>query len=341
MFERFHRVKSATGRTHEGTGIGLSLVNELVKLHKGAISIESREGVGSSFTVSIPVGRDHLPPEQIFSEPDGKYDSLIRNLYISEVASLSGDEAQSLGNGLPPDAPAEVKVDRVLIVDDNADMRAYIGTLLSKNYLVETAIHGKDALGKLWQERPDLILSDIMMPVMDGIQLLNAVKSNPETATIPVVLLSARAGEEAKIEGYGVGADDYLIKPFSAKELLARVQAQIKTAKIRAAAEAHLRNLFIQAPVAIAIYRGPDLVIELANEKVLEFWGKTSEQVLNKPLFEALPEVNWELFHPIIMHVYTTGERYFGPEMPATLNRKGKLETVYVNFTLEPLRDLD
>jgi PAS domain S-box-containing protein len=341
MFERFHRVKTSIGRTHEGTGIGLSLVNELVKLHKGTISIQSKEGAGSTFTVSIPVGKDHLPPEQVFSETDGKYDPLIRNLYLSEVASLPGDDAQIPGDGLRTDMANEKREARVLVVDDNADMRSYISTLLSKRYIVETAIHGKDALEKLRLHTPSLIISDIMMPVMDGMQLLDAVKGNPETAAIPVILLSARAGEEARIEGYNEGADDYLIKPFSAKELLARVGAQIKTAKIRAIAEAHLRNLFMQAPVAIAIYRGPDMVVELANEKVLEFWGKTAEQVLNKPLFEALPEVSKEFFQPLIMHVYATGERYFGPEVPATLNRNGKVETVYVNFTLEAMRDID
>lgn len=341
MFERFHRVKSSIGRTHEGTGIGLSLVNELVKMHKGAISIESKEGVGSTFTVSIPIGKTHLPPEQVFSGADGKYDSLIRDLYISEVASLSGEEARSLGDGLPNEMAIESKGERVLVVDDNGDMRAYISTLLNKSYLVDTAINGREALEKLQLWTPSLIISDIMMPVMDGIQLLDAVKSNPETAGVPVILLSARAGEEAKIEGYNVGADDYLVKPFSAKELLARVQAQIKTARIRAMAEAHLRNLFMQAPIAIAIYRGPQLLIELANEKVLELWGRTAEQVLNKPLFEALPEVNREIFEPLIMGVYNTGERFFGPEIPATLQRNGKIETVYVNFTLEALSDVD
>ena len=341
MFERFHRVKTSVGRTHEGTGIGLSLVNELVKLHKGGIYIESKEGVGTSFTVSIPVGRSHLPPEQIFSGTDGKYDPLIRDLYISEVASLSGEEARSLGNGLLHEMATETRGERVLVVDDNGDMRTYISTLLSKSYLVETAINGRDALEKLQLGTPNLIISDIMMPVMDGMQLLDAVKNNPETAAVPVILLSARAGEEAKIEGYNVGADDYLVKPFSAKELLARVQAQIKTARIRAMAEAHLRNLFMQAPVAIAIYRGPEMVIELANEKVLEFWGRSAEQVLNKPLFEALPEISKEFFEPIIMRVYNTGERFFGPEIPATLKRNGKIETVYVNFILEALRDVD
>lgn len=350
MFERFHRVKNLTGRTYEGTGIGLSLVNELVKFHKGKISVESEEGKGTMFTIAIPAGKDHLPAAQVHDKEDSNYESVLSDLYITEAVSLAGNEIQKVNEQLSSFSEIESKdlsfhspnkKLSVLVVDDNADMRSYISRLLEKNYHVQTATDGKDALTKIKRSKPDLVISDIMMPVMDGIELLNNIKNNVETNRLPVILLSARAGEEAKIAGYNLGADDYLIKPFSAKELLARVRSQIRTANIRAAAEAHLRNLFIQAPVAIAIYRGPDFIIELANEKVLEFWGKTAEQVMNKPLFEALPEVEKNVYYPILKNVYTTGERFFAPEYRATLLRNGKLETVYVNFTLEPLRDLE
>lgn len=351
MFERFHRINNTMGRTYEGTGIGLSLVSELVKLHKGNISVESKEGQGSAFTVSIPSGKSHLPPDQVFDEDNNNDGSLLRNLYITEVQSLSsnnGHGEDEFAVSFTSDTEltdhadtAPHERDTILVVDDNADMRNYIQRLLEKNYKVDTAEHGKAALEKIKQDRPTLIISDIMMPVMDGIELLNAIKGNAETATIPIILLSARAGKEAKIEGYNLGADDYLVKPFAAKELLARIRSQIKTTKIRAAAEAHLRNLFMQAPVAIAIYKGPEFIVELANEKVLEFWGVSAEQVLNKPVFDALPDVNKDLYYPILKEVYTTGERFSTPESPATLLRNGKLEEVYVNYTLEPMKDLD
>lgn len=348
MFERFHRVNNAMGRTHEGTGIGLSLVKELVHLHKGNISVNSEEGKGSVFTVTMPVGKNHLPAEQVFEEAEGYHESGLRNLHLSEAASLLTDSNKIHYKGAEPIAEngmlrenTEDKKELILIVDDNADMRQYIMRLLKTSYQVESASNGREALDKIQLERPALIICDIMMPVMDGIELLGILRHRVDTSTTPVILLSARAGEEAKIEGYNFGADDYLIKPFSAKELLARVQSQIKTSKIRASAENHLRSLFLQAPVAIAIYRGPEFIIELANAKVLEFWGRTEEQVLHKPLFEALPEVDKDLYFPKLTQVFTTGEEFYGPESPVTLLRKGKLENVYVNYALVPLRDLD
>jgi signal transduction histidine kinase len=228
MFERFHRIRHTRGRTYEGTGIGLSMVKELVQLHHGTIHIESTEGKGSTFTVVIPLGKAHLPETATVEEEDtSDYFSSQSDIYVKEAMHLL-----ETNDTLDVQQHTEGEKPRILLVDDNADMRHYLERLLNKYYTVETAAHGKQALEKISQQVPELVISDIMMPEMDGVELLNRIKQNPETSSLPVIFLSARAGEEAKIEGYAIGADDYLIKPFSSKELLARVKAQIRITRL-------------------------------------------------------------------------------------------------------------
>lgn len=358
MFERFHRIQNVTGRTHEGTGIGLSLVHELVKLHQGRITIDSKEGEGSTFAVTIPLGRTHLPEAQIVETQAAGHSTEQSNPYVQEAVHLiesssreneqiaavddeqiaAMDDEQKLSPATGSNDAVHKKF-RIVVVDDNADMRSYFSHLLDREYIVETASDGSIGLEKVRKLRPDLVISDIMMPVMDGVQLLHAIKNDPETAVIPVILLSARAGEEAKIEGYEAGADDYLVKPFSARELLARVRSQIRIARIRSATEIQLRTLFSQAPVAIAIFHGPSFVIELANEKILELWGREAAEVMYKPLFDALPEIQGQEFGNILTSVYTTGEKYLTPEYRIRLLRRGQQEEIYVSFILEALRD--
>lgn len=228
MFERFHRVKHTKGRTYEGTGIGLSLVKELVLLHNGHIWVESEEGIGSTFTVSLPLGNAHLPEEQVSERNDEDYLPGLSDVYVNEALYLSRDKGAITDDHT---SVAEEKP-RVLIVDDNGDMRDYLKRLLEKQYAVDTAANGKQALEKIAVSPPELVISDIMMPEMDGVQLLQHLKHHELTSSLPVILVSARAGEEAKIEGYDVGADDYLTKPFSAKELQARVRAQIRISRL-------------------------------------------------------------------------------------------------------------
>ncbi|PSL27501.1 ATP-binding protein [Chitinophaga ginsengisoli] len=228
MFERFHRVKYTRGRTYEGTGIGLSLVKELVLLHGGDISVESEDGMGTSFTVTIPLGSAHLPEDRIMKNDYEVYTSGLSETYVNEAFHLGRDN----GTGINGHTPGGEEKARVLIVDDNADMRDYLQRLLEKQYWVDTAANGREACEKIMAHPPELVVSDVMMPEMDGIQLLNHIKHGPATSSVPVILVSARAGEEAKIEGYDIGADDYLIKPFSAKELLARVRAQIRVSRL-------------------------------------------------------------------------------------------------------------
>ncbi len=230
MFERFHRVQHVTGRTFEGTGIGLSLIKEFVLLHKGDIGVESELGKGSTFTVRIPMGKEHLPQQHITTVNQNDQEGMLTsNMYVEEAGTLlvknntTNETAVAESNGLP----------LVLVVDDNADMREHLQAVLTAHFKVITANNGQEALQKLQQQQPALILSDIMMPVLDGIGLLQEVKANKTTAHIPVILLTARAGEESKIVGWETGADDYLTKPFSSKELISRIASQIKTQQIR------------------------------------------------------------------------------------------------------------
>jgi len=334
MFERFHRVQNAQGRSYEGTGIGLSLVYELVKLHGGTISLESKEGSGSKFTVRIPLGNSHLPAQNIIEESSSYLTSSLINTLIQETSDSVESKADSGGFNKDP----KNKKIKILVVDDNDDMRSYIQNLLAEDYLVETATNGKDALEKISKEKPYLILSDIMMPIMDGNQLLQNLKQSPATSQIPVIFLSARAGDEAKTEGLEAGADDYLVKPFSSKEILARVKAQIKLLQTRSHVSNQIYNLFIQAPIALCIFKGKEMVIEIANEKMLELWGKKSD-IINKTVLEALPEIKGQGFDVLLDRVYSTGERFVSNESPATLIRNGKEENIFVKFVFEALHD--
>ncbi|RRB04204.1 ATP-binding response regulator [Larkinella rosea] len=227
MFERFHRVENAGGRTFEGSGIGLSLVQELVQLHSGTIAVSSEEGKGSVFTVTIPLGKKHLPASQVSDEEGTNQRSHLADSFLEEANSLL---AETKPVSLLESTDKQVvsgSEGSILVVDDNADMRAYLTRILSPYFDVQTAIHGLDALDQLRALTPQLILSDVMMPVMDGKQLLRQLRQDVTTASIPLIFLSARAGQEARIDGLEAGADDYLVKPFSALELLTKVRTQI------------------------------------------------------------------------------------------------------------------
>ena len=234
IFERFHRVEGATGRSFEGTGIGLSLVEELVKLHGGSVRVSSVEGQGSTFEVSLPTGSAHLPAGRV---ADGAAAPTAAGAapYVIEASRWIGPEAQIEEEPLPIPAPASSGREgaRVLVVDDNADMREYLARLLATRWRVEVFADGAAALASARAQPPDLVLSDVMMPGLDGFGLLRALRAHAETSQVPVVLLSARAGEEALLEGLETGADDYLVKPFAARELLARVQTHLDLARLR------------------------------------------------------------------------------------------------------------
>lgn len=253
LFERFYRVPNVRGRTHEGTGIGLALVQELVRLHGGSIEVASEENVGTTFKVSIPTGTQHLPTEHIQPAAQAHQAPTVASAYVAEaelwvidseggMRDSSGEPLIAPGELIPPMRTETAQKGTVLLVEDNADMRAYVQRLLARNFHIRTATDGEDALEQIRQNCPDLVLSDVMMPRLDGFGLLKAIRSEPQLRELPVILLSARAGEEAHIEGLEQGADDYLVKPFTARELEARVQAQLNLARLRGAVNAALRE---------------------------------------------------------------------------------------------------
>jgi len=252
LFERFHRVKGAHGRSFEGSGIGLSLVHELVKLHGGSVNVTSVLAQGSCFTISLPLGRAHLPPEQIGASRTLASTAMSSISYLEEArrwlpkqaGGSGGDGEQDFSSVVAPilSSSSIPSCARILIVDDNADMRDYLERLLSPRYEVEALEDGIAAIAAIRQRIPDLVLTDVMMPRLDGFRLLQLLRSEAQTQNLPIILLSARAGEESRIEGLEAGADDYLIKPFSARELLARVEAHLKMAQMRRQIEADLQQ---------------------------------------------------------------------------------------------------
>ncbi|HEU5310107.1 MAG TPA: ATP-binding protein, partial [Candidatus Eisenbacteria bacterium] len=250
VFERFRRVQGAEGRTHEGTGIGLALVQELVKLHGGEVAVRSEEGRGTTFTVRVPHGASHLPEERIQAarrlEPTGVgarpfIEEALRWLPDAEPVS-EAETSAVLALALPAFVGSAGATLRVLVADDNADMRDYLHRLLAGTYEVEVVADGQAALESVRAAPPDLVLADVMMPRLDGFGLLAAIREDPLTRSVPVLLLSARAGEESRIEGLAAGADAYMVKPFSARELLARVASLLELAHVRAETEQALRR---------------------------------------------------------------------------------------------------
>lgn len=258
VFERFHRIENSKGRTYEGTGIGLAMIQELVKLHQGKIGVTSALDKGSTFYVEVPFGTAHVPSNDLAGAA-GQGKALVTTpvdtLSTSYLQEALGwlPEAQQAAAGLPSrsieqSAQSTIQLTnnhdtppiRILLADDNNDMRGYLKRLMENYALVETCGDGEAAYQAICRERPDLVVSDVMMPVLDGFGLIAKVRSNEAIKDVPIILLSARAGEEARIEGLAAGADDYLVKPFSANELLSRVRHQIDSARRRQAAQSEL-----------------------------------------------------------------------------------------------------
>ncbi|MHB9105570.1 MAG: ATP-binding protein [Armatimonadota bacterium] len=297
LFERFHRVPNMRSRTHEGSGIGLALVLELAKLHGGSVRAESQLGEGSTFVVSIPRGKAHLPAEQIGrvrtlastavgAEPF--VEEALRWLPENITEEMALVPRQDL---LPVPCPAvegEAGRPRLLIADDNADMRQYLARLLAERYIVQAVSDGQAALAAARACRPDLILSDVMMPQLDGLGLVRELRADPDLRTVPIILLSARAGDEARVEGLQHGADDYLIKPFSTRELLARISAHLDMASLRKENEEALRESemryrqVVENTTAIILRVDPHGIINFANQRAFEFFGYSAEELIGR-----------------------------------------------------------
>ena len=246
LFERFYRIKGAASRTHEGTGIGLSLVRELVQLHGGDIRVESTVGEGSRFHVTLRTGTAHLPADRIEVEPSTANTGRSTPAHVQEALRWVAEQPVQHGlsaapspavkppSDAPPGSGPEASArPRVLWAEDNADMREYVARLLGGEFEVIATSDGQMALERALADPPDLVLSDVMMPRLDGFGLLRGIRADERTRQIPVILLSARAGEDSAVGGLDAGADDYLMKPFTARELLARVRASVQLSRHR------------------------------------------------------------------------------------------------------------
>jgi PAS domain S-box-containing protein len=356
VFQRFHRVTGARGRTHEGTGIGLALVQELVRLHGGTVRLESAPGEGSAFSVSIPLGSAHLPAERIGSVRRLVSTSLRAQAFVDEALRwLPGDDRpggpaaeHESAAGTAEVAGKALDRKRVLVVDDNADMRDYLARLLRPFHEIETAADGLEALGAIAAHTPDLVLSDVMMPGLDGFGLLRAVRSDPAIADTPVILLSARAGEESKVEGLGTGADDYLVKPFSARELLARVNTHLQMAKLRreAIAAVHQRTaqfetLLNEAPLGVYLVDA-QFRIRAVNPTARPVFGDIPDLIGRD--FDEVIHVLWsnayadELVRKF-RHTLESGEPYFTPERIEDRRDRGVKESYEWQINRIPLPD--
>jgi len=305
VFERFHRIEGVQARTHEGTGIGLALVQELVKLHGGSVRVESALGAGSTFTVTILSGTDHLPAERIQAAQTLASATLRAGAYVEELKQWLGNESglavdattlpkqATLAASLEP--PPSENRELIVLADDNADMRHYLTRLLSERYEVLAAADGLQALEVTRKLRPVLVLADVMMPQLDGFGLLRAIREDSSLASTPVILVSARAGEESRVEGLEADADDYLIKPFAARELLARVAAHVKMASLRRETAEREERMRSEAEIEREKLRASEERLAERTRLYRELQQTDAELQLQVALLQQLPVSAWTL----------------------------------------------
>ncbi len=337
LFERFHRVDNARARAYEGTGIGLALVLELVTIHGGTIEASSTEGLGTTFKVRLPMGRAHLAAERVKdsgptavmgTRAQAFVDEALRWL-PDEISQSSPSSVMSSGDETLSTVPRinETGGARILLADDNSDMRDYLRRLLERHYIVISVPDGIEALDAIRAQRPDLVLSDVMMPRLDGFGLLKALRAEPRTATIPVILLSARAGEEATIEGFDAGADDYLVKPFSARELLARVSStlalswarrtvveerQLSEERFRAVQDASPDGFHVLAAVRDADLTIVDFSWQYINEAAAAMGKRPREAFLGRRVNDLFPGYRESGLFETYSRVVNTGMPWVG-----------------------------
>lgn len=309
LFDRFHRVEGAAGRSIEGSGIGLSLVQELVTLHGGVIQVNSELGKGSTFTITLPFGAAHLPETQVVDATDIPSSTQAKD-YIDEALGwlehTDADPSFSESDEFSDANSATDLESSVLIADDNAHMRRYLQRLLQQaGFRVEAVADGSSALAAARLSKPDLILADVMMPGLDGFRLLAEVRRDLALRDTPVLLLSARAGEESKVDGLSSGADDYLTKPFNARELIARVRANLQLAQMRRASLKVENELRRQAQLT---QERTDAILSSINDGFMALdrdWRFTyvnaaAQRMFRLPINALLDQNLWEVF-PILL----------------------------------------
>jgi PAS domain S-box-containing protein len=328
IFERFHRVKTKWARSQEGTGIGLALVQELARFHGGEVKVQSREGQGTTFTVSVPLGFSHLPRERM---------AAARTLVSTRSgASPFVEEAQRwlphppgeprlfpLLEAKSPGAESPAKADgkdrppgsRIVLADDNSDMRNYVSRLLTgEGYEVVAVEDGEAALAAVRAQATALVLSDVMMPRLDGFELLGRLRGEPATKSIPIILLSARAGEESRVEGVEAGADDYLVKPFSARELLARVKTHLELARVRreaheklSAAHDRLQTVLNSISDGLVVF-DKDWRYTYLSEQAARILGRSVDELLGRCVWDIFPKAKGTKFYESHHRAVETGK---------------------------------
>ncbi|TFG95746.1 MAG: response regulator, partial [Calditrichales bacterium] len=257
VFDRFYQAENGKSKSYEGAGIGLALVKELVELHHGRISVHSIPGKETTFMIELLLGRKHLTDEQIVPghAPETRKDVFPATAAVHDRISFKGR-----------------KHTRLLITEDHTDMRTYIANIFRNGYEIFHAGNGLEGLEIARSKQPDLIISDVMMPEMDGIELCRRLKSDQITSHIPVILITARAGQEDKLEGLEIGADDYITKPFDADELFLRVQNLIEQRR-------RLHQKFISQPGI----HPREITVTSIDEKFLQKLFTTIENNISDP----------------------------------------------------------
>jgi PAS domain S-box-containing protein len=347
IFERFHRVESSQGRTFEGTGIGLALVRELARLHGGTVDVTSSPGAGSTFQVTIPLGKDHLPANRVQANPRPRSTAAYAETYVEEAQRWlpqgPGASTDEPIVSMPPSASATSAMqtgnqpELILLADDNADMREYVAHLLRDKYRVHSVSDGLKAVKAARSVRPDLVLTDIMMPGLDGFGVLEAIRKDASLSSTPVILLSARAGEESSVEGLQAGADDYLVKPFTARELLARICSHLATSRIRK------EQMMASQRLAAIVESADDAIISKDLNGIVTSWNRAAERMFGYSAEEMIgrsitviipPELQAD--EPRILKTIARGERIDHFET-ARVGKNG--QRIEVSLTVSPMKD--
>ncbi|MCU1614806.1 MAG: multi-sensor signal transduction histidine kinase, partial [Frankiales bacterium] len=294
---------------------GLAMVRELVTLHGGTIDVVSAPDAGTTFTVRLPFGTAHLPLDRLAeptaAAPAAPAAPAAAAPFVSEVLRwLPGADETPPGAGaagVPPvDGEGDGRGGRVLVADDNADMRDYVERLLAPRYSVQAVPDGLTALRAALADPPDLVVSDIMMPGLDGMQLLAELRGDARTSRVPVLLLSARAGQEAAVEGLAAGADDYLVKPFSAQELLARVGAHLHLGRARREAEERFTAMADLAPALIWV-ADPGGRRMFVNRGWTDFTGRTADDEYGDGWRAGLHPQDRDRYAEVVAAAYAEG----------------------------------
>jgi len=301
IFQRFHRVQSSRSRTHEGTGIGLALVQELVLLHGGRVEVESELDRGTTFQIRVPINQKRQFRARMDAGKQSPSTAIQGSAFVGEALTWLPSETSEFARKRRQTAAAlqgAEERERVLLAEDNADMREYICRLLDPLYEVEVVSSGVAALNAARKKQPDLVLTDVMMPEMDGLELIRQLRADEWLSSVPIVILSARAGEGERTEGLSHGADDYLTKPFSARELLTRVASRLELAKARKrvaealrSSERRFREMVDMLPAAVYTTDAQGRLTHF-NPAAIEFSGRMPEIGTDQWC------ISWKLYRP-------------------------------------------